>query len=113
MPAPRQTKYYSKIRLWSTSRGGDLIQPYCSSILFKNVGTVTAYIWAQGSGPWALAPNEEMPSINQMHPEIVDETEYRVEFSSAAGIQQVNAIIVETFSRPLPDNGALKNCQPL
>lgn len=86
--------WINKTRFWQTSKNGDQIIPRCYAIMFKNVGDQAAII----NGVWRLEPGEQTPTMSMMSPDIVDETEYQINFDSSVGTAPlVNAIIMEVY----------------
>jgi hypothetical protein len=67
----------------------------CGAIVFRNVGDMRAKI----NDVWTLDPGDETPTISTGHPDVIDETEYKVTFTNDIGgtISLVNAIYTQTL----------------
>lgn len=85
--------YINKTNFWNTAVNARNFRPQCHAIIFKNTGDVRATINDQ----WILEPGEETPTISTGHPEVIDMTEYRINFEvGSAGVSpKVTAIYLQ------------------
>lgn len=102
-------KYKSKTHFWPTAINAS-ISPKCTAILFKNTGDTPANI----NGLLLIQPGEETPTISTCDPEVVDMTEYRVEFVVGSGGTAPMVVAMYTEVMPIKNSETSGNaCEKL
>jgi hypothetical protein len=95
-------RYKSKTTFEEIGKTDNSFVRKCNAIIFKNVGDQRCKI----NGVWTLEPGEETPTISTGHPEVVDETEYKVVFDPASGGTAPLVVCIYTTVYPITSKGA-------